>query len=140
MTISRSDQSLVSLSINGTDFGTWDHLTGGDKDSDDLKYHPGGMAPEKSLGGRSTVNNVTLERLYDEATHDAIGVILDSVGKAECVCTKQPLDEDRNPYGKPLVYTGRLKRCGPPEHDSDGTPAASKLQVEISSATVTQAP
>lgn len=138
MSIGRSDQVLITLTIGEVDFGTWDAISGGDKDSDDLKYHPGGMAELLSLGGRATVGDITVSRLYDEATHDKIGAILDSVGKTLCVVTKQPLDEDRNAYGKPLVYSGRLKGTSPPDQDSDGTPSASKLGVVISSATVVQ--
>jgi hypothetical protein len=50
----REDTWLVSLSIDGRDLEVWDKLSGGEVDSDESKYRPGGMAAEISLGGTIT--------------------------------------------------------------------------------------
>jgi hypothetical protein len=100
-------------------------MSGGEIDSDDAKYYPGGMAPPVSLGGRKSVGNVTVSRLYRLARdHDAVQVLIDAAGKASMVVTKQPLDVDGNVYGRPIVYKGTLKRVTPPEVDSESSSAA----------------
>jgi len=99
--------------------GVWDGLTGGELDSDEAKYWPGGMAPQVSLGGHRNPGNIVIKRLYRlQRDHDSLQFLLNSVGKAQVTIAKLPMDIDGNTYGKPLNYTGKLKRVTPPEHDS----------------------
>jgi hypothetical protein len=49
--MSRLDQYNVTVSLDGTPLGTFDKMTGGEIDSEETKYKPGGMAPQVSLGG-----------------------------------------------------------------------------------------
>jgi hypothetical protein len=117
--------------------GTFDSLTGGGVDSDELKYHPGGMAEVVSLGGRSEIDNVVIGRLY-VLTRDHKLYIAGSLfrpGKVGMVVTKQPLDPDGNVWGRPIVYIGTYKRCTPPEHDSTSSDA-SIIEYEMSPAFV----
>jgi hypothetical protein len=114
--------------------GTWDAHEGGAVTAEDLKYSPGGMAPQVSLGGRAVTENIVLRRLYDpDRDHNAIHLWISWVGKASCVVTKQLLDVDGNAFGRPLVYRGKLIRVTPPNHDSESNTAA-RLEVEISTA------
>jgi hypothetical protein len=144
--MSREDQYNVTASvaykINGRlqtkDLGTFDTFDGGEIDSEETKFHPGGLGQQISLGGRRNVGNVTIGRLYDlSRDHPNMGWLAGGVGKAEVVVTKTSLDVDGNAFGRPLVYRGKLKQLTPPSHDSESSDAA-LYELEISSATVTQ--
>lgn len=117
--VTRSDTYRVTVSIAGIQFGVFDQLEGGDVDSEENKYYPGGMEDPVSLGGRRTVENVTFRRLYRLGRdHIESQRLIDWVGTADVVITKQPLDKNKVRFGKPLVYRGTLKRVSFPDHDS----------------------
>lgn len=130
--MSREDQYNVTVMIAGTNMGTFDTMSGGEIDSEELKYRPGGMAPQVSLGGSKSIGNVTVGRLYDLARdHAKVAFLEGAVGKAAATVTKQPLDADGNAYGKPIVYTGKLKAMTLPDHNSESSDAA-MVELEIS--------
>lgn len=134
--MSRVDQYNITVSISSTPLGTFDKLTGGEIDSEETKYKPGGMAQQISLGGSRTVNNVTVSRLFRLDRDLALVPRLKSaVGKESVKVSKQSLDRDGNPYGTPLVYEGVLKQITFPEPDSESS-AAAILALEISTASV----
>lgn len=127
----RSDTYNVTLSIDGVNYGTFDKMEGGDIDSEEYTYKPGGMVAPVSLGGSRSVENVTLRRLYRLARDHAITQrLIDKVGKGACIVTKQPLDVDGNVWGSPIVTRGTLKRVSFPDHDSESTDPG-LLEVEI---------
>jgi len=133
-TTNRKDQYAVNVSVDGTKLGVFDVMTGGDADTTEVVYKPGGMVPQISLGGIVTIAQVVLSRLYDLARdHDNMPWLLSRVGKGNVVITKQPLDVDGNAYGKPLTYGGTLKRVTPPPVDSN-TPDAAILELEVTPA------
>jgi len=128
----RQDTFCVILYVAGNSLGVWDKKTGGDLDSDEVKYYPGNMAAVQSLGGRLVPNNITLQRLYDrQDDHDNINYMLNLVGRANCKVTQRPLNFDTTGYGKAIVWTGKLKRVLVPDVDSEAT-AAALIEVEIS--------
>lgn len=144
--MSRTDQFNVTVSvtriINGSavtrDLGTFDGFTGGEVDSEETKFHPGGLAEQISLGGRRNVGNVTVSRLYDLIRdHPNMGWLMAGVGKADVTVTKTSITVDAQAVAAPLVYQGKLKQNKPPEHDSESSDPA-MYELEISSATVTQ--
>jgi hypothetical protein len=94
----REDTWLLTVNVDGRDLGVFDTLSGGELDSEESKYQPGGMAAEISLGGRKTIGNVTIGQT--------------------------PLDPMGARAGEPLTYTGTLKTVTPPDVDSTGTDAA----------------
>lgn len=119
---SRQDQWLNTLTIDGASYGTWDTLTGGDVQASEVKFKPGGMQPEISLGGSPTTNNITMTRLLVAESHwDLIRGLMSRAGKAPCTVARQPLDTDGNPYGKPMVYRGNLLQVMPGDADSNAT-------------------
>jgi hypothetical protein len=130
----RQDQYNVTVVIDGEDLGTFDKFTGGEIDSEETTYKPGGMGARVSLGGSVNVGNVTISRLYDiEREQPIIHRLLARVGKGQMTVNKQPLDVDGNVYGRPLVYTGKLKQVNPPEVDSESSDAA-LLELEMTPA------
>lgn len=121
----RDNQNLVSATIDGVDLGVFDTFEGGDADSDETKYFPGGMAPQRTLGGLPMVTNVTVGRLYDLARdHDIVRGLMNRQGKAQMTVSKQPLDIDGNPFGRPIIYHGILKTITPPKSDSNSNSAS----------------
>jgi hypothetical protein len=141
--MSRQDQFniTVTMAYGGVtrELGTFDTFSGGEVDSEETKYWPGGMANQISLGGRKTVGNVTVGRLYDLVRdHPLMGWILGGVGKAEITVNKASMNIDSQVISNALVYQGKLKAVTPPEHDSESSDA-STWEMEVSSATVKQA-
>ena len=124
--MSREDQYNVTVAIDGLgNLGTFHKMTGGENDSDEQKYSPGGMAPAVSLGGATTMGNVVLERLYVQGRDtEIIHQLMALAGVANITATKQSLDTNKVPYGRPLVYTGKLKQVAPPDHDSTSSDPA----------------
>lgn len=132
--MSRQDQYAVAVEIDGVYTGIWDKMSGGEIDSEETKYKPGGMLTEISLGGSTNMGNVTVSRLYDlNRDHLSVKAWMSRAGKAAVKVTKQPLDTDGNAFGAPLVYAGKLKMVTPPEVDSESSDAA-LIELEISTA------
>ena len=124
--MSRSDQYDVTVTVEGIGaLGTFDKFTGGEVDSDEQKYRPGGMADPVSLGGAKTMGNVTVSRNYIlSRDHPIVHKLLANAGSARIFVVKQPLDINKVPYGRPLIYQGKLKSVKPPEHDSTSSDPA----------------
>jgi hypothetical protein len=115
------------------DYTVWDKKTGGGVDSEERIYYPGGMVPPISLGGRKTVANVTLQRLYRlQRDHDKIQQLIDAVGVSAVTISQHPMDIHGNVYGSPIVYNGTLKTVNLPDHDSEGNdPAMIEVVVSV---------
>jgi hypothetical protein len=122
----------VGVHLNGNSLGVWDKKTGGELDSDEVTYYPGGMVPRISLGGRVNPGNVTLQRIYDRFDdHDKINTLLHAVGRGTVIVSQRPLDIDGNPHpGKAIHWTGKLKRVQVPDVDSEATGAA-LIEIEV---------
>jgi hypothetical protein len=121
----REDTWLVTLNLDGRDMGVWDTITGGEIDSEEARYRPGGMAPEISLGGSTTIGNVTIGRYLDTARDwPLIKWLAGRVGKGRGVIGRTPLDVDGARAGDPLTYGGTLKTVTVPDVDSTGSDAA----------------
>lgn len=124
----REDNFIVTaiLTWNGKtlNMGTFDSISGGESDSESTKYARGGLADEEPLGGRKTVGDVTIGRLYDTYMQNNEAWIDDATGKGTLTITKQPIDDDGNSFGPKRVYTGKLITMTPPDHDSMSSDAA----------------
>jgi hypothetical protein len=128
--MARTNQFIVTLSLTDPatgevrNLGEWDKQGGGGLDSEESVYRASG-GRRVSLGGTKNPDNVTLSRLYDLIRdHANVGWMLALVGRGTAVITKQPTDGAFAATGRPLVYRGTLKRCTPPEVDSDANEAA----------------
>jgi hypothetical protein len=129
---SLQNQYDVSVAVDGVgQLGTFDTLSGGEIDSDEQKYRPGGMQPSISLGGAAEMGNVTVSRNYElDRDHAIVKQLYAAAGRAAMTVSKQPLDSDGNIFGAPLVYQGKLKRVQAPEHDSNSSDPA-MLELEM---------
>jgi hypothetical protein len=127
----REDTYEVSVTLDGRSLGIWDTISGGAITSAELKYRPGGMRAQRSLGGSKTVENVTIARLYDEEVHALMPSLEGAVGNGRIVASKQLLTPKGAPVGSPLVYSGTLQSVSPPDHDSESDDAG-RLEIEVS--------
>lgn len=119
----RQDQWSNTVTIDGKPMGVWDTLSGGESDSDSTTYRPGGMGPQVSLGGPRTIGALTLGRLISRPDWEFMHNLMNRTGQARAVVSRQPLDEDGNPWGRPLTYTGTVKTCTPGDTDSNSSDA-----------------
>lgn len=126
----REDTYRVTVKVDGIDLGVWDGMSGGEGDSEETTFRPGGMAAQKSLGGSQSTGNVTVSKLYDDTIHGRVHYLLGRRGRAPMVVQKQPLDANGADWGRPIVYDGILKRVSPPDHDSESNSAA-KIELEM---------
>jgi hypothetical protein len=133
----RKDTFRVSVFVEGINWPgqdrIWDKKTGGGVDSEDTKYYPGGMVPPVSLGGRRTVENLVVSRLYrHERDHLIVDDLLKKVGKANMSVQQLPMDINGSAFdGDPIIWRGILKRVTVPEVDSESNDAA-LLELEMS--------
>lgn len=120
----RDDQFLTTVKVqypNGQteDLGIFDSFQGGEGDSEETMYKPGGSA-QKPLGGRQSRGAFTVGRLYERARDFGPFRRVDAArGKASVVVKRQPLDDDENPYGSPITYRGKVKTVTAPDSDSN---------------------
>lgn len=134
MSGSRVNQHSTTCTVDGRPLGVFDSVEGGEVDSQESKYYPGGMAPQVALGGQQTISNVTLGRLNVLARdHDLIRWLQTRAGRGLATISRQPLDDDGNPFGTPFVYSGVLKKVTLPNGDSNASSEA-KWTIEISTA------
>jgi hypothetical protein len=125
----RQDTFLVTLSVehphslgNWINYGVWDTKSGGEVDSEERLYYPGGMAPPYSLAGRVNPGQITISRNYRLGRdHDNVQQLIDAVGVSRVKISQQPMDRHKNNYGRPIVWTGTLKTLTLPEHNSEST-------------------
>ncbi len=122
--MSRQDQYLVTVTVDGAPLGVFDTLTGGEVTSDITRWRSGGMGASRALGGMAEIGDVTVSRLYDRARdHEAVRRLYSRVGKARASASKQPLDPDGNVFGKPITYQGVLQAVTPGDADSNSADA-----------------
>lgn len=138
----RQDTHVISFTVDRgpgvgkKDYGTWDTKSGGEIDSEENKYKPGGMEKEFSLGGTKTFGNVTIGRYFDYNRDDAtLAWLLASVGSGRGSVGIQMLDAYGAPQGSQLTYGGTIKTVTPPELDSTSNDAAI-VEVEVTVDTV----
>src|SRR5215469_15843543 len=107
MTGTRKDQWDTTVVVDGRQLGTWDVQTGGEVDSAETIWKPGGMGQQISLGGTTTIGQVVLSRLF-QLDRDALTLkwLLSRVGRGAMVVNKQALDADGNAAGVRYTYQG----------------------------------
>lgn len=135
--MARQDQWRTTLVVEGVDYGVFDGHTGGAVDSEEVRHREGGMGAELSLGGFVSIENVTLTRLYKrERDHARYPELVAQIGRGRATTVMQPLDPHRAAFGRPITYTGTLKRVSRPEHDSNSADGA-MLEIEVTATQVT---
>ena len=135
MPTQREDTWLTVFNVGGNDMGTWDTFDGGETDSEEAKFRPGGMGEEISLGGRQTLGNVTMTRHNDDFLNAWTKWLRQQCGRTRITIGRVPLDTYGVQAGPVEWLGGTLKRFTPPTHDSMGGDA-SLAEVECTIDTV----
>lgn len=138
----REDLYNVTVKVTGVDGnvwkGTFDTFDGGDVTATDLKYRPGnGTSDELSLGGPRTVGNITVTAIETFDMYQNVPWLQSQTGKGDMMVSKQALDTNGSPYGKPLVYKGKLITVTPPKTSSSSDSAAMLSLVQSSVTPIT---
>jgi hypothetical protein len=126
-----TSQTRVTASVGTINLGLCSFKGGGQTEAEETKYRKGSMQPQESLGGPTSVENVTIRKLFDPEMRGLFHALSAMVGKATMTVTSQPLDADGNPQGRPQVYSGILNRVTPPESNANANDAA-ELELECS--------
>jgi hypothetical protein len=127
----REDTWLLNVTVDGRNLGVFDTFSGGEGDSEETKYAPGGMMPEISLGGRSTIGNVTVGRYLDSSRDwPLVKWLYSRRGSGRGVIGVTPLLANGARAGEPLTYGGTLKQVTMPDLDSTGSDA-SQIELEF---------
>lgn len=81
MKIFRSDQVAIHVTVEGValDNESWDVFEGGEVKVDNLAVFPGGMLPQRALGGIPKWEPVTIDRLWSDTL---IGLYKELANKA----------------------------------------------------------
>jgi hypothetical protein len=117
--MARQDTIRTTATIRGVPLGEFRTFSGGELTSADVKSATAAGQTERSRGGRKTVGNVTISR--EAVAADRWDLYTSQRGKPDqLVVTRQPLDDDFNPKGKPFVYVCTLVRAAPGGGDLGG--------------------
>lgn len=117
-----AQNTLITLVVDGRSFGVFETLSGGEVSAEVVKSRPGGMAGEKSHAVLPTYGDVVAGRELDlQRDLELYRSLLGRTGRAPVSASKQYLDENGAPVGRPLTYTGRLSNMTDPEADSAST-------------------
>lgn len=127
-------QWRVTVWVEGIgNLGAFDQSTGGVGESAEKKYREGGAVDQTVLGGARMRSNVTVERIFKAERDGAIFKALDNArGRRKMIVTKQPLDDDYNDMGEPIIYRGKVKTVTGPDTDSNDDDGETKLIIEQS--------
>jgi len=123
----RNNQITVSVTYRGEtrDLGIFDTWEGGNVTADNTKHRRGGMGKQVAVGGRVTIEDVTVSRDYDlDRDHQHAHWLSTAVGRGRVTATKLYLDDDANVFGVPIVITGILIGYNQPNADSDSSDVA----------------
>ena len=132
----RSQQQFrITATIDGADAGAFMTMSGGESEADISKIREAGGEDEIPLTAPKSVSDITLGRAYRPDRDGPLTLTWhERTGVAEVVVKKQPLDDDKNPFGQPRVFTGTLQKCGEPETDANSNdPATFDLEVSTAS-------
>lgn len=119
-----TSNTRVTAIIGGINIGVCAFKGGGAVTAEETKYRPGSMQPEASLGGPTSVENVTCRKMFDPELRGLFHTLAAMVGRASATVTSQPLDADGNPEGDPQIYRGVLMSVTPPDSDANANAAA----------------
>lgn len=117
----RSDSFRIKAGVTGVNpppIKSWQSMSGGDLSAEDTKTRPGGIEPQRSLGGPTTRSDCTVTRLHGTGIHPYIVQWEQAINQSMWV-SYTPLDANSNPQGATITLHGYLKSVTQSEMDAD---------------------
>lgn len=110
----------VGATLDGVDYGLWDHKDGADGTAAITKYRPGGAPHQISaLPGPIDYSDLTLHRSYvSDRDGPMIVALRNKQGRAAVSVTVQDLDADLNAIAGTTTIKGTLMTLTTPPYDS----------------------
>lgn len=111
----------ATVTVNGKSYGKFDLFEGGDNTSESTKHASSSFVGRRAaLGSPAELSDVTVGRFFQyDRDHDVARELDPLVGLGEMAVSKQPLDANGSPFGRPRVYTGVLQGVMYPEFNVD---------------------
>lgn len=121
MPVGGTEQSvLVTISIDGVTFGTFNTFDGGDALAPAAQHRSGGQANMTSYRTLAKYSEASVSRIVNLAVDwEVVRQLIPAAGSVSCTATLQPLDADLNAYGKARVATGMFLGISGIKVDSD---------------------
>lgn len=106
-------------------------MDGGNPSGDVRRYKEGGDPNDHTSGNPPTRDDITMGRPWRRSRDAELSVQFDRFTmKGRWDVTKQPLDEDFNAWGKPIVYEGcLLTAIRHPAVDAEATGDVARLEL-----------
>lgn len=118
---STASHFLVTVTVNGVQIGEFDAMSGGDPTNETSKHVTGGRR-RVALPGIPDVADVVVRRaFYHQRDHSIARQLRALIDRAEVTISRQPLDGDRRPFGRPDLFSGVLAGVTYPETDQEST-------------------
>lgn len=118
--VSSVQQARVTATLDGVSLGVFEQRGEIETTAPDSKYRLGGMGPEKALGGKASIGELTATRIMDTLAQGQRKWIRGRVGKGWLVINEQPLSIDEVAEGEPDVWSGRLVGYSQAGREADG--------------------
>lgn len=127
-----SSPALFRVTLSNGPFevpGAFATMSGGNKTGEVRTYREGGEPTPHKSGSATDRDDITLGRPWRRTRDAELAVLFDRyVLRGRWTVTKQPLDEDYNAYGKPMVYDDcLLTGCTHPDVDANAVGDTSSL-------------
>jgi hypothetical protein len=132
-TYTREDQIDIRVTLDGAPYGgSWDSISGGDKDSNTVKIRVKGK--EIDIGGPATRADLTVGIQLSDQTAAWIRTFDSRCGKGALKVSASLLDGDLNVIWGPFTRTGTVKgTTGIPDMDkANSSPGAAKFLFTMS--------
>lgn len=125
ITIQSDDDTVIA--------GTWAQRTGGNRVAEERRSREGGdLFNEDVAASPPRTETMTLSRPYKRDRDIALLKWFHrNAGRRILRITEQPLDDDGNAYGDPLVDNARLLGCNRPDADADDTGGTKRLEITV---------
>lgn len=99
--------SLVTVVVDGTNFGVFDTYAGGDALAKSVKHRPGGMGSERSYVTLASYSDMKVSRVLEiDRDWDMAAFLTVFAGRVPGSVTVQPLDGDGNAFGNSHTFSG----------------------------------
>jgi len=100
---------LITVKIDGQPIGVFDTCSGAERSGESTKHTPGGSRVEQVYPGSATTSDLTVSRVKEnQRDHELVRKLYGRVNLAPMTVTRQPLDANKQAFGRPMTFNGML--------------------------------